>query len=339
MAEFTGEKRDDLAVKIRERLKNRVRCLSAFLKVKGNEPSAAQERWEELDFHVGHSLRVSFMLNGEHPEIQPAPTFFQTKTEQTGPALWLDTIDNFTNQGQPRDIAWEEVSSALCYAAGLAMEDGTVFCTLLSCGEDSLKRKLLNLAVTELDVQTALEPTGGWEKSGQLPPLSLKPLPEDKIRHTEPTEDTVADIIGPILDDIAPDGNLKALNEKLANETPEKIEAIVNRTVRRDTKLIQALKQACEFRCQFPNCGIRIPKKDGGFYIEVAHIKPVRSGGPSVLGNLLVLCPNHHKEFDFGRVEIIEQTPETLRATLNGKEFKIALPREYMALRCRESNR
>ena len=137
----------------------------------------------------------------------------------------------------------------------------------------------------------------------------------------------MVETIGPILDDIAPDGDLKALNEKLANETPERIEAIVNRTVRRNTNLIQALKQAYEFRCQFPNCGVRIPKKDGGFYIEVAHIKPVRSGGPSVLGNLLVLCPNHHKEFDFGSLEFIEQTPELLHGRLNGKEFKIALPR------------
>jgi len=327
MAEFTGEKRDKLAGKIRERFENRVRCLAAFLKVKGNEPIAAQERWEELDFRVGHGLRVSFMLNGEHPEIQPAPTFFQIKAEQTAPALWLDAIDNFTDQGQPRDIAWEEAGSALCYTAGLALEDGTVFCALLGCGEDSLKRKLLNLGVTELDVQTALEPTGRREEADHLQPPSSKPPPEDKTRRTGPPEDMVVETIGQILDDIAPEGDLKALNEKLANETPEKIEAIVNRTVRGDTKLIQALKQACEFRCQFPNCDIRIPKKDGSFYIEVAHIKPVRSGGPSVLGNLLVLCPNHHKEFDFGRVEIIEQTPELLQGKLNGKEFKIAFPR------------
>ena len=43
-----------------------------------------------------------------------------------------------------------------------------------------------------------------------------------------------------------------------------------------------------------------------------------------------MMCPNHHKEFDFGRVEIIEQTPEFLHGKLNGKEFKIALPRAYI---------
>ena len=326
-AEFTDGKRDELSEKIRERFENRVRCLAAFLKVKGNEAAAAQERWEELVFRVGHGLRVSFRLNGGHPDIQPAPTFFQTKAERTAPALWLDAIDNFTDQGQPRDIAWEEVGSALCYTAGLALEDGTVFCALLSCGEDSLKRKLLNLRVTELDVQTALEPIGRREESERSQPPSPKPPPEDKTLRTDPIEDTVAETIGPILDDIAPDGDLKALNEKLANETPEKIEAIVTRTVRGDTRLIQALKQACDFKCQFPNCGKRIPKKDGGFYIEVAHIEPVRSGGRSVFGNLLVLCPNHHKEVDFGLLDIIEQTPELLHGRLNGKEFKIAVPR------------
>lgn len=327
MAEFTGGERDELSEKIRERFENRVRCLAAFLKVRGNEAEAAQERWKELFFHVGHGLRVNFLLNGGDPEIQPAPTFFQTKTEQTEPALWLDAIDNFDNQGQPRDIAWEEVGSALCYTAGLPLEDGTVFCALLSCGEDSLKRKLLNLRVTELDVQTALAPIGRREESGEPQPPSPKPLPEDKSRRTEPIEDTVAETIVSMLDDIAPDGDLKALSKKLANETPERIEAIVERIARGDSKLIQALKQAYQFRCQFPSCGKRIPKKEGGFYIEVAHIKPVRLGGPSVLGNLLVLCPNHHKEFDFGQLEFIEQTPELLHGKLNGIEFKIYLSR------------
>ncbi len=207
----------------------------------------------------------------------------------------------------------------------MAVENGTVFCALLGCGEDSLKRKLLNLAVTMRDVEAALKTTGLGEVGGYGLPIKEMPQPKNGTSSTGSTEETVTETVEPTLDEIAPGGDLKTLNEKLAKETPEKIEAVINKTIRKDTKIIQALKQACEFRCQFPNCGIRIPKKDGGFYIEVAHIKPVRSGGPSVLGNLLVLCPNHHKEFDFGCVEVIEQTDELLHGKLNGKEFKIAL--------------
>jgi predicted restriction endonuclease len=42
-----------------------------------------------------------------------------------------------------------------------------------------------------------------------------------------------------------------------------------------------------------------------------------------VIGNLLVLCPNHHKEFDHGKLEIEMQTETSIEGKLNGKEFHI----------------
>ena len=130
-----------------------------------------------------------------------------------------------------------------------------------------------------------------------------------------------------ILDDFAPAGDLAAklhqLNAAMANVQPQKIRAIVSQTIRRDTELVRSLKRFYNFTCQFPGCGVRIPKLKGGWYIEVAHIQPVAKGGRSVLGNLLVLCPNHHKEFDYGKLEIEEQTNEVVRGRLNGKEFAI----------------
>lgn len=51
---------------------------------------------------------------------------------------------------------------------------------------------------------------------------------------------------------------------------------------------------------------------------------PVAKGGQSVLGNLVVLCPNHHKEFDL--LEIVEQSAAKLIGTLYGSGFKIAFP-------------
>lgn len=337
---FTGEQKNVLAETIHIRFKNRVGSLAAFLKVKGDDPGAVQERWNELDFHVGCDLQVSIMLNGEQPEIQCPAAFFQPQNEQKAPALWLNAIVNFTDQGQPKDIVWEEVGSALCYSAGLPLEEGTVFCALLSCGEDSLERKLLNLGVTAHDIEKAIEPTPTPpdKRVGRQPlQVTTASSPADGTHGTVSLEGAGNDPIGANRGDITPEDDLdafveklkeddlRAINEKLKNQTPRRIEAIVERIARSDHKLIQSLKQSCEFRCQFPNCGIRIPKKDGGFYIEVAHIKPVRSGGPSVLENLLVLCPNHHKEFDFGRVEIIKQTSEFIHGKLNGKEFNLKL--------------
>ncbi len=119
---------------------------------------------------------------------------------------------------------------------------------------------------------------------------------------------------------------LKELNEKMKSVSPEKVESIVRRTIRKDTKIIGALKKAVDYKCMFSGCGVRIPKKDGKYYIEVHHIKPVSKGGKSVLGNIVVLCPNHHKEFEYGKLEIYEQTERFIRGKLNGKEFVIEYP-------------
>jgi predicted restriction endonuclease len=132
------------------------------------------------------------------------------------------------------------------------------------------------------------------------------------------------------LDDIVPDGNLidkiRRINEIMKNVSPQRISSVVSQTIRKDTKLVKALKSICDYRCQFPDCGARIQKSGGGYYIEVAHIQPVKSGGKSIIGNLLVLCPNHHKEFDFGDLMISEQNESLVKGSLNGRKFEIALP-------------
>jgi hypothetical protein len=135
------------------------------------------------------------------------------------------------------------------------------------------------------------------------------------------------DTIDGVLDDIAPTGNITArlqqLSTKLAEVAPARVTALVTRTIRRDSQMVKALKSACDWRCQFPGCGVRIPTKSGGWYAEVAHIKPVAKGGLSVLGNLLVLCPNHHKEFDHGNLTITEQNVSSVKGILNGVPFQI----------------
>jgi len=119
---------------------------------------------------------------------------------------------------------------------------------------------------------------------------------------------------------------LRQAEAAMADVVPERIQAVVSQTIRRDTRLIEALKEVFNYRCQFPGCNVRIPKRGGGYYIEVAHILPVSKGGQSRLGNLLVLCPNHHKEMDLGDLQIEEQTVECLKGKLNGRRFTINVP-------------
>jgi len=37
------------------------------------------------------------------------------------------------------------------------------------------------------------------------------------------------------------------------------------------------------------------------------------------------LCPNHHKEFDYGDLKIIQHTKELIIFRLNGSEYNISL--------------
>jgi hypothetical protein len=114
---------------------------------------------------------------------------------------------------------------------------------------------------------------------------------------------------------------LRELNDKMRDVDPQRIKRAITTTIRKDTQIVRALNKAYQFSCQFQKCDAQIRAKPGGLYVEVAHVEPVKIGGKSVLGNLLVLCPNHHKEFDLGRLEIIEQTSRELSGALNGKPF------------------
>jgi predicted restriction endonuclease len=115
--------------------------------------------------------------------------------------------------------------------------------------------------------------------------------------------------------------DLRKLNQKMQFVDPKRIEKLMSVTIRKDTAFINKLKEIAAYTCQFPNCGHQIKTGKGKYYIEVAHIKPVNQKGKSVLGNLLVLCPNHHKEFDYGELQIKEQTLEKLSGSLNGIDF------------------
>lgn len=69
---------------------------------------------------------------------------------------------------------------------------------------------------------------------------------------------------------------------------------------KRSRKKAAALKQRYDNTCQF--CGIQLEVAENRFYSEAAHIKGLGEphNGPDVVNNMLVLCPNHHLQFDWG---------------------------------------
>jgi hypothetical protein len=114
-------------------------------------------------------------------------------------------------------------------------------------------------------------------------------------------------------------------NEQMQNIKPEKVKIEMEKIIRNDTAMVNLLKEVANYSCQYPGCNAEIKTKTGNNYVEVAHVQPVKQGGQSILGNLIVLCPNHHKEFDYGNLELRSDSNDELSGKLNGQSFTIKL--------------
>ena len=83
------------------------------------------------------------------------------------------------------------------------------------------------------------------------------------------------------------------------------------------------IKKYRNYKCQF--CSSTILKENGDCYIEACHIKPKAEGGKDKLNNILILCPNCHKLFDFGKRKIKKHTNDYFIISLNGKQYNVSL--------------
>lgn len=110
--------------------------------------------------------------------------------------------------------------------------------------------------------------------------------------------------------------------KNLKPSDPEQI-SINSKAFKRDNYTIAQIKLLRDFKCQI--CGINILKKDGSFYVEGAHIKDKRFKGNETPENILILCPNHHKEFDIGKRSILRHSPNEIQFILNGQKYTISL--------------
>lgn len=104
---------------------------------------------------------------------------------------------------------------------------------------------------------------------------------------------------------------------------------VERREQKRDRRKAVALKSRYDNTCQF--CGTKLEIEDNRHYSEAAHIKGLGEphNGPDRIGNMLVLCPNHHLQFDRGilRLRKIGSTFEIRSKTagdpLNGKRITL----------------
>lgn len=70
----------------------------------------------------------------------------------------------------------------------------------------------------------------------------------------------------------------------------------------RDTALARQLKMLHQNCCQL--CGEGVPLAEGKVYSEAHHLKPLGRphNGPDIAANIIVLCPNHPVQCDYGAV-------------------------------------
>lgn len=122
---------------------------------------------------------------------------------------------------------------------------------------------------------------------------------------------------------------IQELHNEMMLVKPERKVQEIEKIIRNDKKIVSLLKELVGYKCQFPNCNSNILTAKGTSYVEVAHIKAVAKGGQSILGNLLVLCPNHHKEFDLGKRDNFKVNINMISGVLNEKVFEIDLSKNY----------
>jgi 5-methylcytosine-specific restriction endonuclease McrA len=101
---------------------------------------------------------------------------------------------------------------------------------------------------------------------------------------------------------------------------PRKATESTGTTPVRDHFLMELYKRKYGYACQF--CSTTIEKANGKHYIEACHITPVGKDGSDDNDNILVLCPNCHKLFDYGKREVVEHTKSLFVVKLNGHEYK-----------------
>lgn len=123
-------------------------------------------------------------------------------------------------------------------------------------------------------------------------------------------------------------------NESAADVAPPtRTETTVSRVVR-NTELATELKELYDHRCQV--CGERRERGDGEPYAEAHHVHPLGASPPGIDAacNVLVLCPNHHADFDYGCLTVDPETYEIQHAyepALNGRQLLLEADHEVGA--------
>jgi len=152
-----------------------------------------------------------------------------------------------------------------------------------------------------------------------------EPLAPEEVGGLEPETVEAWGLIGQLLSDL-PGWDAKHAADVLSGKlTPEQL-VEVRKGLSRDTKMVKRLKAEYSDTCQV--CGLRLVDENDKGYSEGSHIIPFEAVKAAerpdldVRSNILILCPNHHTEFDLGAftlmpvetdyVDVVEGTKTTI---------------------------
>lgn len=124
--------------------------------------------------------------------------------------------------------------------------------------------------------------------------------------------------------------------EELEFSDQREVDAAVQRRIVERQEQQRNQRNATELKRLYNNCcvfcGSKLQIGDSEFYSEAAHIRPLGKphNGPDKKSNMIVLCPNHHLQFDRGVLRL-QQEGENYR--IESKSANDALHEKLVTLR------
>lgn len=93
-------------------------------------------------------------------------------------------------------------------------------------------------------------------------------------------------------------------------------EDIIVKRYERDKELVRIIKLLRGNKCQI--CGYSFKMESGEEYSECHHLEHLANKGLDISANLLILCPNHHRQFHYGGVAILRHSSILLEVEIDG---------------------
>ncbi|GAH25955.1 unnamed protein product, partial [marine sediment metagenome] len=117
---------------------------------------------------------------------------------------------------------------------------------------------------------------------------------------------------------------LRSLNSRYANIQPRERAKKIQNHIDRGSAVTKALKSLLGAKCQV--CGwIGFKKKSGEDFIEAHHIVQLseKKEGSLCTENVVLLCPNCHREIHYGKQFFVSDDAENIEIVLSSRKATI----------------